>query len=288
MMRWLAGALIACAAIVTVPVSLACGVDEPCTVESGEYRIRMPAERMEDAPLGAVMYFHGWKGTAERVMRNAALAQVADDLGVALIAPHGAGGTWSYPGSPGQHRDEFRYVEEVLDDAVARFGVDSERVLAAGFSMGGSMVWNLACHMGERFAGFAPIAGAFWEPLPARCPSGMPIMQHVHGMGDRVVPYEGRPIGSDFHQGDVGRSIDVWLAQGTCAGNGPTRDVIGEAIGDALADPKKALSCEFSFECGRGVIELCLHRGGHSVRPAWIRRAWLSIPKLNQANAVGF
>ena len=134
--------------------------------------------------------------------------------------------------------------------------------------MGGSMVWNLACQMGERFAGFAPIAGAFWEPLPARCPSAMPTMQHVHGMADRIVPYEGRPIGQHYAQGDVARSIDVWLTQGACVGSGPSRTDIG--------DPGEGLSCAFSYRCGRGAIELCLHRGGHSARPAWIRRAWQS------------
>jgi len=243
-----------------------CGVERACVVASGEYRIRLPDGAREDAPLGAVMYFHGYRASAEGVMRNKGLARMADELGVALIAPDGAGQTWSYPGSPSTRRDEFRFVAEVLDDVTARFPVDPSRIMAAGFSMGGSMVWYLACRMGARFAGFAPIAGAFWEPLPQSCPSPMPRMIHVHGMADRVVPYEGREVRPGYRQGDVAESIAVWMSQERCDAGGPSREAIGAA--------HATLDCTRRYACGGGFIELCLHAGGHSMRAEWIRRAW--------------
>lgn len=256
-------------------------------VASGAYRIRLPAGAAEEAPVGAVMYFHGWRGSAGGVMRNKALEKVVAGLGLALIAPNGAGQTWSYPGAPGRHRDEFRFVGEVLDDAAARFPVDTTRIMAAGFSMGGSMVWNLACHMGERFEGFAPIAGAFWEPLPERCLSALPRLIHVHGMADRVVPYEGREIGRGFHQGDVGRSIDVWMVQGGCPARGSTHSAIARSMATDGAHAKGetvngggVLDCGRRYACGAGFIELCIHSGGHSVRAQWVAQAWRRLQAL--------
>ena len=57
-----------------------------------------------------------------------------DRLGVLLIAPHGEGETWSFPGSPGRFRDEFELVRDVLDDVGKRFPVDARRLVASGFS----------------------------------------------------------------------------------------------------------------------------------------------------------
>ena len=38
----------------------------------------------------------------------------------------------------------------------------------------------------------APVAGAYWEPLPETCPSGPMSLRHVHGLADPTVPMKGR------------------------------------------------------------------------------------------------
>ena len=34
---------------------------------------------------------------------------------------------------------------------------------------------------GQAFAAYAPIAGAFWLPMPANCPGGPVNLSHIHG-----------------------------------------------------------------------------------------------------------
>ena len=60
-------------------------------------------------------------------------------------------------------RDEGAFARAVLDDLAQRYAVDRKRVLMTGFSRGGSMVWDIACHDPAGFAAFAPAAGAFWR-----------------------------------------------------------------------------------------------------------------------------
>ena len=179
------------------------------------------------------------------------------------------GKTWSYPGSPRQLRDEFAFVRAVMADVEARFGVTRARTLVSGFSMGASMAWNVACYEGAGFAGFAPIAGAFWDPIPESCPSPTPILLHVHGTADRTVPLEGRPIGESWHQSDVFDSLAMWRRQGDCEAAPTTYE----------AD---LLICERSTCSGPdgGVIELCLHPGGHSIRTEWVARGWDALAEL--------
>ena len=137
--------------------------------------------------------------------------------------------------------------------------------MASGFSLGGSMVWQLACRMPSRFAGFAPIAGAFWRPLPKGCRAGpTPHLFHIHGTADRTVPLAGRPIRQTFHQGDTFKSIDVWFG-----GARPTTPAYLE----------NGFECRLFASGEAGGVELCLHDRGHEYRTEWFALGWRRIAK---------
>jgi polyhydroxybutyrate depolymerase len=264
------------AAFVAAPLAEAqelaqpCPVDQGCKVASGIYRILLPREATTTRPYGAIVYFHGYQGTASEIVADPALVEVARRLGVALIAPEGIGRSWSFPGSPAQNRDELAFVAQMLDDAARRFPIDPGRLMASGFSQGGSMVWHLACRMPERFAAFAPIAGAFWEPLPQSCTGQRPKLIHVHGTNDGTVPLAGRQLRQGFRQGDVFKSFSA-LAPGGC-----TTDLPDMARSVSLGP---ALTCRQANACSGARLELCLHDGGHVADAAWVERAWrLTMP----------
>lgn len=276
----LAGVLVGMSAIAQEPgpmgVGRGCPAEQGCRVASGRYRIVLPAQVVGAAPVGAIMFFHGYQGSAEEVIADPGLAAVARRLGVALIAPDGAGRSWSYPGSPARHRDEFAFIGQVLDDVAARFPVDPSRILASGFSQGGSMVWYLACRMPRRFAAFAPIAGAFWEPLPDSCAGPRPPLIHVHGTSDATVPLAGRRLRQGAQQGDVFKSLEVFAPGGCTAG-------WAEAARAATAT--EGLTCRVATGCSSAArLELCLHAGGHVADAAWVEQAWhLMMPAASAA-----
>ncbi|GGE89393.1 polyhydroxybutyrate depolymerase [Stappia taiwanensis] len=241
-----------------------CGVDTPCRIATGEYRIRVPEGWNERTPLGAIVFLHGWRGSARTELRNPAWTQLANQLNVAVVLPEGKDGTWSYPGAPDALRDDFAFFEDLVSDLTRRFPIRREHLMAAGFSIGGSMVWNLACHRGELFSGYAPVAGAFWEPVPESCPSPVPDLYHVHGTEDRTVPLTGRPIGERWHQSTVADSLAVWQRKA------------GLPVVFPKTAPAQGLGCQRQ-ETGDAVLEVCLHAGGHSLRAAWIARAWRAL-----------
>ena len=252
--------LISLAAAALSPAQ-ACGPDAPCAVAGGEYRVRMPSAWNGRDPVPAVMFFHGYRSSASETMADEELAKRLSDLGLALIAPDGKGGNWSFPGSPSHDRDEFAFVAAVLDDATQRFAIDKTRILASGFSIGGSMVWYLACYMGDRFLAFEAIAGAFWEPAPTDCPHPTPNLLHIHGTSDHTVPLEGRAIRGVFRQSDVNRNLLTWLK--ACPKDQP--EVVEVGI----------LRCERHAGCAHGnEIEFCLHNGDHEFRAEWVLDAW--------------
>ncbi|MEJ8475237.1 alpha/beta hydrolase family esterase [Roseibium algae] len=246
----------------------ACGGEVACQLGGGEYYAILPEGSREGASIGAVLFLHGHRGKALNTAKNPAYQALANDLGVAVIAVQGVDGTWSFPTSPRKLRDEYAFFDKVLEDVEYRFDIDRERTLLSGFSSGAFMTWYVACENGSQFAGYAPIAGAFWQPLPVSCPSPAPYLFHVHGRSDTVVPLEGRALGGGkWHQGDVFKSFDVWLKQLGLKRDEPRRYEEGN------------LSCE-QWTPKDGVLDLCLHDGGHSVRPEWISRAWKKLATL--------
>jgi polyhydroxybutyrate depolymerase len=224
----------------------ACGVETDCAVGARTYRIRLPEPRPDGARFGAILLAHGHRDTAANVMANEGLGAAVAALGLALVAPQSAGPGWTLPGAPvGSARDGVDEVADIgllLDDVVARFPVDRGRIMASGFSAGGMLTWHLACQAGGLFAGFAPVSGTYWAPIPATCPTGPATILHTHGTDDPVVPLAGRGI-RNARQG--------------------------------------GLACERRRNPEGRLLEICLHPGGHELRAADVVRAWRALAALN-------
>lgn len=74
----------------------------------------------------------------------------------------------------------------LLDEIVAKYDVDEDRIYLTGLSMGGYGTWTLAWAYPERFAAIAPICGG-GKRFMARRLDSVPIWA-FHGAKDRVVP----------------------------------------------------------------------------------------------------
>ncbi|MEJ6391146.1 alpha/beta hydrolase family esterase [Gymnodinialimonas ulvae] len=249
-MRLILAALLGLA---TTP-ALACGADTDCTILNGErtYRYYMPEGL--DGPVGAVFHAHGYRGSAQGAMRNAALQRMADRLGMALVAMNADADDWNLahrPREPEQAQArEFDYVRAVIEDVAGRVDLNREHLIATGFSAGGMMTWTLACGMGDTFAGFVPYSGTFWAPVPDTCTSPPSRVIHIHGLQDEVVPLQGRPIGP-ARQGDVMQSFQMYANHAGLPAPEQAEFPHGEA-------------CMVSMGDGPGALALCVFEGGHS------------------------
>jgi predicted esterase len=112
-------------------------------------------------------------------------------LDAIVVAPLLAGGMPTFPTT---------YLEGSLDEALARYPVDPDRVTLSGLSMGGEAAYRLARHRPGTFAGVSVLAGfdaaAFpasvgwgYEPIPdpASALARVPVLA-IHGRDDTVVP----------------------------------------------------------------------------------------------------
>ncbi|MHC4647906.1 MAG: carboxylesterase family protein [Planctomycetota bacterium] len=90
------------------------------------------------------------------------------------------------PQCPGGERWSSDLLAKLLDEAAAKYAVDTDRIYLTGLSMGGSGTWRLACAYPERFAAVAPICGG-GKPDQAHQLKHVPVWA-FHGARDQTVP----------------------------------------------------------------------------------------------------
>ncbi|MEM7625015.1 MAG: dienelactone hydrolase family protein [Planctomycetota bacterium] len=149
-----------------------------------------------------------------------------------LLAPQSFGGFWGNTGLT-------QNVMTMLDNAIAAFDVDTDRVYVTGLSAGGGGAWNFASREAERFAAAVPIAG--------------------------IKP------SSDFDESLlVDKPIWAFHARNdTTVGEGNTRRVIDRILtaqGEDLPAYPREDDPDFFFEDGDGSLRYSESRlGGHSI-----------------------
>lgn len=83
------------------------------------------------------------------------------------------------------------YMDGVMDELLANYRVDDQRVYLTGLSMGGEGTWKFALHRPDLFAAAAPLCGYFApaEKETMQTIKDLPVWA-IHGEDDTVVPLE--------------------------------------------------------------------------------------------------
>ncbi|MBW6456331.1 MAG: dienelactone hydrolase family protein [Trueperaceae bacterium] len=150
------------------------------------YLLHLPAgvEARRDWPLIVFLHGSGERGDDLESLRRHGLPRRIEDgleLPAVVLSPQCPDGqVWA---------QQYPAVMALVDDVMARVGIDPDRVFLTGLSLGGAGVVHLAATHPERFAALAPISGpwTFYYVTPgmARLP-----LWAFHGEDDPVVAVE--------------------------------------------------------------------------------------------------
>lgn len=150
---------------------------------------------------------HGTGGTGAGLKAGTDLDAAADNYDLTVVYPNSTtiGGDlqWNVyaddqPGHGGvgdpNATDDVQFISELIDWFCDAHAIDATRVYVTGHSNGGFMVYQLALHLADRIAAFAPVAGSLWGDntylMTAFGAGFVPVpLFHVHGDPDPVVEY---------------------------------------------------------------------------------------------------
>lgn len=186
------------------------------------YGLSVPGDYNASRPRPLVLVLHpGGGGSAyygDGFMRSIFLPGLRG-MAPIMIAPDVPGRAWTEP------RAE-QAVMALVAAMIGEFAVDRQRILVAGFSLGGAGTWHLSARHADRFTAAIVMAGRTEEPLAAL--ANIPTYV-IHSRDDEVVPFGqaeeraralekmGRPVKFDVLSGvshyEMGSYVDA-LARG--------------------------------------------------------------------------
>ncbi|MGI9407905.1 MAG: alpha/beta hydrolase family esterase, partial [Hyphomicrobiaceae bacterium] len=231
-----------------------CGNGGRCAVDRGYYLAALPKDWDGKTPVPLVVYFHGWNSSPEGSFRNRGMVEGVTKRGAIFVAPFAQTGYWRQIGKGRAEggRDELAYIQAVMENVKKRWPIAENKTMAAGFSRGASMVWNVACYAGSLFHAYLPIAGGFWNSNPEACPGGPVNMRHIHGLSDGVVAFD--KIGV-YNSMPIPDGLTLYRSINQCR----------DTPNGIQKTPR--LTCEVWSTCGTGRrLDVCTHRRGHSIR----------------------
>jgi predicted esterase len=140
-----------------------------------------PASTAASLPL--VVLFHGAGGVGERLLRR--FTSIADEAGVAVLAPDSRSSTWDAIG--GSFDRDVAFLDRALERVFATVAVDPTRISAAGFSDGATYALSLGLINGDLFRRLSAFSPGF---LVDASTTGNPQIFISHGTRDTILPID--------------------------------------------------------------------------------------------------
>lgn len=161
----------------------------------------VPASR---APSSLVIVLHSSMGTGPqaREMLGYDFDVLADRQGFIVVYPNGYEGHWNEAKAKGpfaakrENIDDVGFLRAMVDDLVARYGVDRSRVYVTGISNGGAMVLRLALEAPDFARAYAAIVASVPTPENlAVAPANQAVsILFMNGTEDPLNPWGGGDV----------------------------------------------------------------------------------------------
>ncbi len=157
-----------------------------------------PKELPKNRPL--IISMHGMNQDAPYQQSKALWEPIADTAKFVVVYPNGLNKRWDISGT-----SDLDFIQAIVDNMVARYGIDRNRVYLSGFSMGGMMTYYAASKIADKIAAFAPVSGYMLRgAITAESSRPVPII-HTHGDADDVVNYH-----------NLAAYLNAWIVRNGC------------------------------------------------------------------------
>jgi polyhydroxybutyrate depolymerase len=225
--------------------------------DSRTYILHVPSSYDGSKPAPLVVDFHGLTGSGSQEESTTLYKAQTDPEGVVTAYPNGKsgpmGGGWNVGPCCVANVDDVAFAKALVADVEKVACIDTKRVYAVGFSMGGGMTHYLGCHAADVFAAVAPAAFDLLKENVDTCTPSRPItVISFRSTGDTFVDYNGAysTYVSSMPITFLGAkaTFKKWAEINQCTGSPSAED---------------ANYCSTYSSCGGGVqVTLCSKQGG--------------------------
>ena len=165
--------------------------------------MNVPSAYKGDKPVPLFVDYHAVTGNGEGQYSGTTYRQLTEPEGVIALYPDGTKSADQNKMGPGWNvgpccsdDDDIKFTREMIKKVEEIACIDTKRVYAAGFSMGGGMSNHVACNMADVFAAVAPAAMDLNSENSKTCNPARPIpILMFRGTNDGVCKWKGGDSG---------------------------------------------------------------------------------------------
>ncbi len=230
------------------------------TIDGRKVIVKFPSGYTGSKPVPLLVNYHPIMGSASQWESGSQIAQTALSDGAIVAFMDGAQGPMGQAWNVGPcctDADDVTFSRNFITEITKQACVDTKRIYAAGFSMGGGFSNYAGCFMADIFAAAAPSAFDLAKEIvdAGLCKPSRPFpILNFRGTNDNVVMYDG-----GLSQVVSGKPITFMGAKNNLKEWGKMNGCSGNPV-------DKGNGCEYYENCKDGVkVGLCtIQGGGHS------------------------
>ena len=165
--------------------------------ENRSYLFYQPNNYDGNSQLPLVLNFHGGSGTHNEQLALSDMRGLADNEQFFIAYPQalpdpsdGNSNNWIHKGNTGV--DDVFFVEALINDLAVNYNIDTSRVYACGYSLGGEFCYELGCRLSNKIAAIGVVSRTMSTGSLQQCNPTQPIaLTSILGTNDYIAPYEG-------------------------------------------------------------------------------------------------
>lgn len=164
-----------------------------------EYAIYLPASYDGSTDFPLLFNFHGGGGFIATWMELADMRPIADTANFILVYPQAFpdptdGGSTNWIRKSPTTFDDVPFVQALIDTISTEYNINSDKVYACGYSLGGELTYELACRLNDQFAAVGVVARTMGTETFYNCSPEHPTgILTILGTDDFISPYDGYP-----------------------------------------------------------------------------------------------
>lgn len=181
--------------------------------EMREYTIYLPSSYDGSTDVPLLFNFHGGSGNIASQIAISDMSEIADTANFIAVYPQAlpdpnAGGSTIWTHKEPTDVDDVFFVEAMMDELVADYSIDEDRVYACGYSNGGEFSFELACRLSNRIAAIGVVARSMYIETFDACTPTHPLgVVTIHGSED---DYDGIAFGGITYYVSLDEVNDYW------------------------------------------------------------------------------
>jgi polyhydroxybutyrate depolymerase len=239
-----------------------------------EYIIHLPSSWDGKKPVPLLLCLHGGGGTAKHMQAFVDFDKIADRDAFIVVYPNG----WERGWNDGRvdikskahnlNMDDVGFISSLIDTLTSKYIIASDRIFITGTSNGGIMSYKLACALGNKIRGIAPVIACMPENLYNEAKPEYPVkVMIMNGTGDPLVPYNGGyvRVGQQTRGKVVStkQSAEFWISVNGCNSSLVERtDMPDLDLNDGCKAYKESYA---SCKSLQQVVVITIVNGGHNM-----------------------